>query len=189
MARYKISNYNSYGFPDHLFQSLLLAVFFTLVLSLVIELFIGPLAYRLSYGGSASDDGGAGEEADWKTPVAESIEEMKQYGNFTLITTGTVLNHDTIRENDDVYHRITLPSGECVVARINRKAIQEMGTIGYYRLPVGRWREWSREEVPPSIAALSATVTPAAMWICWATTLGLWKNLTSAAVCGVVLPL
>ncbi|MCI9509815.1 MAG: DUF1266 domain-containing protein [Angelakisella sp.] len=158
MAHYKVSNRNLYGFRDHLLQSLVLAAVLTILLSLLTSLFIGPLLYRLSFGGDFSDDGGAGGEASWKTPVAESIQEMKQHQSFTLITTGTVLNSDALREDGAVYYRIPLPNGECVAARINRKAIQEMGTIGFYRLPVGRWRDWKAEEVPPSIAALSGTI-------------------------------
>lgn len=157
MAHYKISNKNSYGFSDHILQSLLLAVVSMVLFSLLAELVIGPLAYRLFVAKGPVSDEIWGTEATWQTPVAESVADMKRYSDFTLITTGTVLNHDKIEDNGTVYYKIPLPSGEQVAARINRKAVQEMGTAGIYRLPVGRWREWE-EGVPPSVAALSGTM-------------------------------
>lgn len=156
MARYRVSDRNSYGFRDHLLQSLLWAVLLSIALSLALGLLIGPLIYRLAYGGSLSEDQGVGGEATWRTPVAESVEEMKGLESFTLITTGTVLKNDTIDADGTVYYQIPLPSGECVAIRLNRRAVQETGTIGIYRLPVGRWREW--EEVPPAVAGLSGAV-------------------------------
>ncbi len=158
MARYRVSNRNVYGFRDCLFQSLAWATALTLLLSLAAGLWIGPLVYRLLYGAEALEEGGPGSEASWKTPVAQSIADMEQNDRFTLITTGTALNQDTVTDNGVVYHLLALPSGERVVLRINRKAIQEMGTVGYYRLPVGRWREWPKGEVPPAVAALSGEV-------------------------------
>ncbi len=149
MTRYKISNKNSYGFLDCFFQSLLLGAAVMVLCSLLVEL----SAYR----GPASDDP-CGTEATWKTPVAESLDEIKTQGDFTLFTTGTVLKDDTIEAGGAVYYRIPLPSGEQVVALINLKSLQETGTIGIYRLPVGRWREWEEGSAPPSIAALSDAI-------------------------------
>lgn len=67
-------------------------------------------------------------------------------GTFTLITEGVVINHDTFRAGEEVYHYIKLPSGEKVIAHINKKAILETDEAGFYRLPAGVWREWEAPE-------------------------------------------
>lgn len=68
------------------------------------------------------------------SPPAASIADMERLTEgFTFLTNGTVLNHDTVRAGETVYHYITLESGEKVFARINKKALTETGAVGIYR--------------------------------------------------------
>ena len=123
MARYSVSDKNRYGFRDGLYQTMAWMVLAFTVVGLITELLAGPLFYSLY-----------------------REENTLRLGRFTLVTTGTVLKYDTINDQGTIYHRLTLPSGERVVARINQKALQETDQAGVYRLPVGCWREWEAPE-------------------------------------------
>ena len=78
--------------------------------------------------------------------MAQSISDMEDMETFTLIIKGVVINYDTVRSGDTIYHRIQLPSGEKVIAHINRKAIVKTDEPGVYRMPAGVWREWTPPE-------------------------------------------
>lgn len=157
MARYKVSDKNIYGFRDGWLQTLLLMAVSAILLALGVEFFLGPSLYRLFVADHTPALGAVGTAAGADIPIAESIADMERMDRFTLITTGTVLKYDTINDQGTIYHRLTLPSGERVVAHINRTALQETGTVGHYRLPVGCWREWEGEP-PQPVTVYSATL-------------------------------
>lgn len=140
-TRYKISNKNIYGFHTNMYQMLLL-IPILIVLTLLAEFVLGPVLYRFYQKDATLEEGAAGSEAGAEVQVAESIADMERLGAFTIITKGAVINYDTVRSGDQVYHRLKLPSGELVIAHINRKAIQETGEAGIYRLPIGVWKQW-----------------------------------------------
>ena len=146
MARYSVSDKNRYGFRDGLYQTMAWMVLAFIAVGLVTELLAGPLFYSLYREENTLGLGEVGNLPELDTPVAESIADMERLGRFTLVTTGTVLKYDTINDQGTIYHRLTLPSGERVVARINQKALQETDQAGVYRLPVGCWREWEAPE-------------------------------------------
>lgn len=103
---------------------------------------LGPLFYRFYQKNATLEAGAPGTAAGEEVPVAESIEDMKELGTFTLNLGGNVLKYDTVRSEDALYHRVTLPSGEKIIAHINKRALQKIDEAGVYRLPVGVWREW-----------------------------------------------
>ncbi len=146
MARYSVSDKNRYGFRDGLYQTMAWMVLAFIAVGLVTELLAGPLFYSLYREENTLGLGEVGNLPELDTPGAESIADMERLGRFTLVTTGTVLKYDTINDQGTIYHRLTLPSGERVVARINQKALQETDQAGVYRLPVGCWREWEAPE-------------------------------------------
>lgn len=143
--RYKTSNKNIYGFRDNMYQTILLAPL-VILLALLVEFVLGPLFYQAYQKNAAPEAGAPGTVAGEDLPVAESIEDMKKYGTFTLVLGGNVLKYDKFRSGDNIYHRITLPSGEKVVAHINQKALQKIDEAGTFRLPAGVWREWEAPE-------------------------------------------
>ncbi len=144
-ARYKISNKNIYGFKTNIYQMFLLIPVIW-ILTFLIEFGLGPILYKGYQKDVTPEEGAAGTEAGSDIPVAGSIADMEQMGTFTLITEGVVINHDTFRAGEEVYHYIKLPSGEKVIAHINKKAILETDEAGVYRLPAGVWREWEAPE-------------------------------------------
>lgn len=144
-ARYKISNKNIYGFKTNIYQMFLLIPVIW-ILTFLIEFGLGPILYKGYQKDVTPEEGAAGTEAGSDIPVAGSIADMEQMGTFTLITKGVVINHDTFRAGEEVYHYIKLPSGEKVIAHINKKAILETDEAGFYRLPAGVWREWEAPE-------------------------------------------
>lgn len=144
-ARYKISNKNIYGFKTNIYQMFLLIPVIW-ILTFLIEFGLGPILYKGYQKDVTPEEGAAGTEAGSDIPVAGSIADMEQMGTFTLITEGVVINHDTFRAGEEVYHYIKLPSGEKVIAHINKKAILETDEAGFYRLPAGGWREWEAPE-------------------------------------------
>lgn len=146
-TRYKNSNKNIYGFQDNMYQTLLLAPLI-IVLSLLAEFVISPLFYRVYQKNVTLKAGALGSPAGEEIPLADSIEDMENLDVFTLIVSGNVLKYDTFRSGDSVYHRITLPSGEKIIAHINRNALVKTEEAGGYRLPVGEWKEWD----PPAEA-------------------------------------
>ena len=135
-ARYKISNKNIYGFKTNIYQMFLLIPVIW-ILTFLIEFGLGPILYKGYQKDVTPEEGAAGTEAGSDIPVAGSIADMEQMGTFTLITEGVVINHDTFRAGEEVYHYIKLPSGEKVIAHINKKAILETDEAGFYRLPAG----------------------------------------------------
>ncbi len=141
MARYQISNKNIYGFKTNVYQMFLL-IPVIMLLALCVEFVLGPVLYRFYVKNTTLEEGAAGHEAGADVPVAESIEDMERLGTFTLITSGTVLKYDTVRAGESIYYRLKLPSGEKVIAHINKKALKETDEVGIYRLPTGVWREW-----------------------------------------------
>lgn len=145
VVRYKVSNKNIYGFKDNLYQMFLL-IPVIIILTLAVAFGLGPLLYKVYQKDVTLHEGAAGTEAGGEIPVAESIADMEKFGTFTFITSGTVLKYDTVRSGENIYHRITLPSGEKVIAHINKKALLETNRIGVYRLPAGEWREWEAPE-------------------------------------------
>lgn len=144
-ARYQISNKNIYGFKTNMYQMFLLLPVM-MGLAFLVEFGLGPLLYRSYQKDATLAEGEAGNVADEELPVAQSIADMEQYGAFTLIVKGAVINYDTVRVGEQMYHRIKLPSGELVIAHINRKAISDTEETGIYRLPAGVWREWDPPE-------------------------------------------
>ena len=140
-ARYKISDKNIYGFRTGMYRMfLLLPVYLALVLG--IEFGLGSLLYRGYEKTAVLEEGETGNVAGEEIPVAQSIGDMERLGTFTLLVKCVAVNHDKFRSGDQVYHWITLDSGEKVIAHINRKAIGETGEAGLYRMPVGVWRQW-----------------------------------------------
>lgn len=144
-VRYRISNKNIYGFKTNMYQMFLLIPVIW-VLTLLVEFGLGPVLYRVYQKDVTLETGAAGSEAGNDISVAESIADMEKYDTFTLIVSGTVLKYDTFRIGEEIYHRIQLPSGEKVIAHINKKAMQETGETGIYRMPTGAWREWEPPE-------------------------------------------
>lgn len=143
--RYKVSNKNIYGFRTNLYQMFLL-IPAIMVLALLVEFGLGPLIYKVYQKNATLEEGEAGTEAGQEIPVAQSIADMERLGTFTLITDGAVINYDTVRSGEQIYHRIQLPSGEKVIVHINRKAIQDTDEVGIYRLPTGVWKAWEPPE-------------------------------------------
>lgn len=139
--RYKLSNKNIYGFHTNMYQMFLL-IPVLIALALLAEFVLGPLLYGFYQKNATLEEGVAGSEAGDEVQIAESITDMERLGTFTLITKGAVVNHDTVRSGDQIYHRLRLPSGELVIAHINRKAIQDTEEAGIYRLPTGVWKQW-----------------------------------------------
>lgn len=147
MARYKVSNKNIYGLKSGMFATLGICILVAMALALVVEFFIAPLFYAGYVNKNTVPEGAAGSPSAAETPVAASIADMERMTEgFTFYTSGTVLKYDTVRVGEVIYHRITLDSGERVIARINRKALTETDQVGIYRLPVGVWREWDPPE-------------------------------------------
>lgn len=144
-TRYKISNKNIYGFKINLLQTCLLLPVM-MALTLLVEFGLGPILYRFYQKDATLEENAIGNEAGQDIPIASSIADMETLDTFTLIIEGVVINHDTVRSGDEIYHRIQLPSGEKVIAHINKKAIQETDEPGVYRMPAGTWKEW----VPPA---------------------------------------
>ena len=144
-TRYKVSNKNIYGFKTNLYQMFLLIPVIW-ILTLLIEFGIGPVLYKFYQRDAALEEEAAGSEAGSGVPTAKSIADMEKYDAFTMVVSGTVLKYDTVRSGEEIYHRIELPSGEKVIAHINKKAMQETGNTGIYRMPTGVWREWEAPE-------------------------------------------
>lgn len=147
MARYTYSNKNEYGFRTGVVKGCVLACLMLVLSALLTELVIGPAVYPLYQAKNAPDGETVGTAATAEVPVAGSVADLERLERFTLITTGVVLKYDTINDQGAIYHRLTLPSGEKVIARINQSALEKTGEPGVYRLPVGRWRRWPGE--PP----------------------------------------
>lgn len=144
MARYQVSSKNIYGLRTGLGRSLALCVPAVIAAALAVEFLIAPLFYDGYVERLTIPEGAPGSASTAYTPVAGSIADMERLTEgFTFLTTGTVLNHDTVRAEDIVYHLVELDSGELVAARINKKALAETPDVGIYRLPVGVWREWT----------------------------------------------
>ena len=147
MARYKVSNKNIYGLRAGMLITLGVCIPVMIALALIAEFFIAPLFYDGYVKNNTVPEGAAGSASTEDTPVAASIADMERLTDgFTFLTSGTVLNHDTARAGETIYHYITLESGEKVFARINKKALTDTESVGIYRLPVGVWREWTLPE-------------------------------------------
>lgn len=147
MARYKVSNKNIYGLKSGAFVTFGICIPVVMALALIVEFFIAPLFYNGYVKRNTVPEGAAGSAAGKGTPVAASIADMERMTDgFTFFTSGTVLNHDTARVGETIYHYIKLESGEKVFARINKKALTDTETVGIYLLPVGIWREWTLPE-------------------------------------------
>ena len=130
-----------------MFATLVICIPIVMVLALIVEFLIAPLFYDVYVKNNTVPEGAAGSSSADNTPMASSIADMERLTNgFTFITSGTVLNYDTARVGDTVYHRITLESGEKVFAHINKKSLTETDSVGVYRLPIGVWREWTLPE-------------------------------------------
>ncbi len=154
-VRYKISNKNIYGFKTNMYQMFLwIPVMIAFVLAL--EFAVGPLLYKIYQRNVALGECEAGNKAGADIFVAESIADMERMGTFTLIIKGVVINYDTVRCGNHIYHRITLPSGEKVIAHINKNAIQDTDEAGVYRMPAGVWKEW---EAPGEIMVFDKILT------------------------------
>ncbi len=150
MARYQIPTRNDYGYRTGIYQSFFVSLAVTLALVLFINHFLSPIAYRQYRKERALPAGSVGAAADDSVPVAQSIDDLERLERFTINTVGSVLNYDDFTAEDGtVYHYLTLPSGETIYARINRKALTQLEEAGHYRLPVGCWREWPGE--PPGL--------------------------------------
>lgn len=128
-----------------MYQTFLL-IPFMIMLTLLLEFGLGPFLYTFYQKDVTLEEGAPGTEAGPEIPVAQSISDMEDMETFTLIIKGVVINYDTVRSGDTIYHRIQLPSGEKVIAHINRKAIVKTDEPGVYRMPAGVWREWTPPE-------------------------------------------
>lgn len=159
MARYKVPSKNAYGFSTGLTATCVWACLALLVTALLTEFVIGPAVYPVYLADRTLGEGSVGAPSSDDTPVAESVADMERLERFTLVTTGVVLKYDTINDQGTVYHRITLPSGEKIVARINQRNLQKTGEPGVYRLPVGCWREWPGEPPGPVMIHAGRLVT------------------------------
>ena len=155
MARYKASNKNIYGLKDGLAQTLLVCSLLAIAFTLAVTFLVVPLFH----GGPIQKDAlPVGQMAAANTPMAQSIADMERMTDgFTFYSDGAVLNHDTFQvgPEQEVYHYLTLESGETVIAHINKKNLTKMGTIGIYRLPIGVWREWDPPEEARTLADVS----------------------------------
>lgn len=140
-TRYKMSNKNIYGFKDNMYQTFLL-IPLIMALTFLVEFCLGPLIYKVYQKDVNLEENAVGNEAGADIPVAASIQDMENLDTFTLLIKGVVINNDTVRSGDEIYHRVTLPSGEKVIAHINKKAIQETDEPGLYRMPAGIWKQW-----------------------------------------------
>ena len=140
-TRYKMSNKNIYGFKDNMYQTFLL-IPLIMALTFLVEFCLGPLIYKAYQKDVTLEENAVGNEAGADIPVAASIQDMENLDTFTLLIKGVVINNDTVRSGDEIYHRVTLPSGEKVIAHINKKAIQETDEPGLYRMPAGIWKQW-----------------------------------------------
>ena len=140
-TRYKMSNKNIYGFKDNMYQAFLL-IPLMMALTFFVEFCLGPLIYKAYQKDVTLEENAVGNEAGADIPVAASIQDMENLDTFTLLIKGVVINNDTVRSGDEIYHRVTLPSGEKVIAHINKKAIQETDEPGLYRMPAGIWKQW-----------------------------------------------
>ena len=147
MTRYKVSNKNIYGLSAGMWITLGVCIPVVMALTLIVEFFVAPLFYEGYVKRNTVPEGAAGSASADDTPVASSIADMERLTDgFTFFTNGTVLNHDTVRVGETIYHYIKLESGEKVFARINKKALTDTESVGIYRLPVGVWREWTLPE-------------------------------------------
>lgn len=140
-TRYKMSNKNIYGFKDNMYQTFLL-IPLIMALTFLVEFCLGPLIYKAYQKDVTLEENAVGNEAGADIPVAASIQDMENLDTFTLLIKGVVINNDTVRSGDEIYHRVTLPSGEKVIAHINKKAIQDTDEPGLYRMPAGTWKQW-----------------------------------------------
>lgn len=140
-TRYKMSNKNIYGFKDNMYQTFLL-IPLMMALTFFVEFCLGPFIYKVYQKDVTLEENAVGNEAGADIPVAASIQDMENLDTFTLLIKGVVINNDTVRSGDEIYHRVTLPSGEKVIAHINKKAIQETDEPGLYRMPAGTWKQW-----------------------------------------------
>lgn len=140
-TRYKISNKNIYGFKINLLQTCLLLPVM-MALALAAEFVLGPLLYPFYRNAVTLEENAIGNEAGQDIPIASSIADMEALDTFTLMIKGAVINYDTVRSGNEIYHRVQLPSGEKVIAHINKKAIQDTDEPGMYRMPAGTWKEW-----------------------------------------------
>lgn len=130
-----------------MFKTMGICIPVVMALALIFEFFITPLFYDGYVKRNTVPEGAAGSASTEVTPVATSIADMERLTDgFTFLTNGTVLNHDTTRVGETIYHRITLESGEKVFAHINKKALTDTESVGIYRLPMGVWREWTLPE-------------------------------------------
>ena len=158
MARYKVSNKNIYGLNSGMFITLGICIPVVIALTLIVEFFIVPLFYGGYVGNSNTSAGAAGSVYKKGIPTAASIADMEQMTEgFTFLASGSVLNHDTVRVGETVYHYITLESGETVFAHINKKALTDTRSVGIYLLPVGIWREWTLPEELSSYTMITDT--------------------------------
>ena len=155
IGRYKISDKNIYGFKTNMYQTFLW-IPVMMILALIVEFVLGPVMYKVYQKNAALDEGEVGNKAVADMPIAESIADMEQMGTFTMIIQGNVLKYDTVRVEEQIYHRITLPSGEKVIAHINLSARQETDDIGAYLMPAGEWKEW---EAPAEIMVFEEHLT------------------------------
>lgn len=154
-TRYKISDKNIYGFKTNIYHTfLLIPMIWGLVL--LIEFGLGPILYKVYQKNATLEEGEAGSQAGAEIPVAKSIGDMEQMGTFTMIISGTVLKYDTVRCGEVIYHRILLPSGEKVIAHINKKALTDTDEVGLYRMPVGVWKAW---EAPKEVMVFEKYLT------------------------------
>ena len=140
-TRYKMSNKNIYGFKDNMYQTFLL-IPLMMALTFLVEFCLGPLIYKAYQKDATLEENAVGNEAGADIPEAASIRDMENLDTFTLLIKGVVINNDTVRSGNEIYHRVTLPSGEKVIAHINQKAIQETDEPGLYRMPAGTWKQW-----------------------------------------------
>lgn len=147
MARYKVSGKNIYGLRARPLLTFGICIPVVIVAALIVEFFIAPVFYAGYAQRRTLPEGAVGQCSAEDTPLAASIADMERLPDgFTFYTSGTVLNHDTVRAGEVAYHLISLDSGERVVARINKKALTDTERVGIYRLPVGVWRPWTPPE-------------------------------------------
>jgi len=156
ITKYRLSNKNVYGLNAGMFFTLAVCIPLLMALTLVFEFFAAPFFYAQYVKNNTLAQGEAGSASTEETPVAASIADMERLSDgFTFSISGTVLKYDSVRAKDARYHRITLESGEKVIAHINPTALTAMEQVGIYRLPVGVWLPWTPPEELQTYAALA----------------------------------
>lgn len=138
-------NKNLFGFKHRLISTLFKALAVLFLLIIIWRSVLGPFMYQFYLKQVTPQQGEAGTPAGEDVPAAESLEQMKEYGKFTLLVDADGMKYDDVRIGEDTYYCITLPSGETVMAKVFCPSVQKTEEAGISRMPVGTLQEWDYE--------------------------------------------